>query len=325
MIVTLTMNPSVDRTASIPAALARGGVNRIASVDDVAGGKGVNVARVLHAAAHPVDTVAVVPAPESDPFVAMCREAGVPLRVVPVETAVRVNLTVTEPDGTTTKLNAPGATLDEATLDAITGELTALASAGDWVVLSGSLPAGVPAYLYARLVPRLRAAGVRVAVDTSDEPLRALAAALPGAAPDLIKPNGEELGQIVGVDGAALEDAAAAGDVSAVVDAARELVGRGVGAVLVTLGGAGAVLVTGEGAWRADPIPVEVRSTVGAGDSALAGYLLGEAAGEPPPDRLARAVAHGGVAAGLPGTGLPLGLDMADHPVTVTSLEEAEQ
>ena len=174
---------------------------------------------------------------------------------------------------------------------------------------------------YADLVTALRPAGARLAVDTSDAPLAALAARLPDAAPDLVKPNGEELGQLAGVDGAELERRAVDGDTGPVVAAARALRERGVGAVLVTLGGAGAVLVDDDETWFANAPAVQVRSTVGAGDSALAGYLLAGARGLPPRDRLAWAVGHGSVAASLPGTGLPLGLDPATFRATLRRLD----
>ncbi|MCT2264860.1 1-phosphofructokinase family hexose kinase [Dietzia cinnamea] len=319
MIVTLTMNPSVDRTAQLPAPLVVGGVNRIASVDDSPGGKGVNVARVV--AAGGVEARAVFPAPPGDPFVTMCAASGVATSVVPATGGVRVNLTLADPDGTTTKINAPGPELDPATLERVRSTVADLARDAQWVVLCGSVPRGVEADIYADLVTALRPVGARLAVDTSDAPLAALAARLPDAAPDLVKPNGEELGQLAGVDGAELERRAARGDTAPVVAAARALRDRGVGAVLVTLGGAGAVLVDDDETWFANTPAVQVRSTVGAGDSALAGYLLAGARGLPPRDRLAWAVCHGSVAASLPGTGLPLGLDPATFRPTLRRLD----
>lgn len=323
MIVTLTMNPSVDRTATLPGPLTVGGVNRIASVDDAPGGKGVNVTRVL--AAGGVPTTAVFPAPTGDPFVAMCRDADIPVTVVPATTGVRVNLTVTDPDGTTTKLNEPGATPAPAALDALGDTLDELAGRARWMVLCGSLPRGVPDDFYADLVVRLRSTGARVAVDTSDAPLAALASHLPAAAPDLVKPNGEELGQLAGVDGVELERRAANGDLDPIIATATGLRERGLGTALITLGGAGAVLVDDDEVWHARSGPVRVRSTVGAGDSSLAGYLLAESHGLPPRERLAWAVAHGATAASLDGTGLPLGLDPTGVEVTLTRLDRSPQ
>lgn len=302
-VVTVTPNPSIDRTVTLGGALTRGAVHRVTSATSEPGGKGVNVARALALA--DVDAVALLPAAESDPFVAALRAAAVPARCVPVDSAVRTNLTITESDGTTTKLNEPGAHLDEAALVALTETVVAAAQDTSWVVLSGSLPPGMPEAWYADVVATLADLPCRVAVDTSEAPLAALARAFGTAAPDLIKPNAEELASLVGASADDLEQAAAQGDPGPVVSAARRLVDEGVGTVLVTLGAAGAVLVDRLGAWMAAPPPITPRSTVGAGDSSLAGYLRAEVAGAEPAERLRMAVAYGSAAAALPGSALP--------------------
>ncbi|ANW66895.1 1-phosphofructokinase [Mycobacterium sp. djl-10] len=313
MIVTVTPNPSVDRTVSLPTALTRGAVHRITTVSSEPGGKGVNVARALTQAG--LDALAVLPAPPSDPFVTALAAAGVPFATVPVAAAVRTNLAITETDGTTTKLNEPGATLDAAALTALTDTVVHRAAGADWVVLSGSLPPGAPDDWYADVVSALRSVGCRVAVDTSDAPLLALAGRFGDAAPDLVKPNSDELASLAGRSAAELED-----DPDAVVEAARSLVNRGVGAVLATLGSAGAVLVNAQGAWLATPPPITVRSTVGAGDSALAGYVCADVAGAEAPRRLQMAVAYGSAAAALPGSALPSPADLDLSGVHVVSV-----
>lgn len=331
MIVTLTMNPSVDRTAGVTGPLERGAVNRLADITDVAGGKGINVARVINEAAPKYarpEALAVAPSSHSDPFAAMLGGAQIPHELVAVEDPVRVNLTVTEPDGTTTKLNAPGAELDAAARSSLVDTVVAAAqrSPGAWAALCGSLPRGCPQDFYLDAATALHDVGVSVALDTSDAPLEALGAAMRANSregsflPDLIKPNGLELGQLLGIDGSALELGAEAGDFGPVADAARKLVDTGVGAALVTLGGAGALLATTDGLWSASPPDIAVRSTVGAGDSSLAGYLLAAHLDLDPPERLRWAVTHGSVAASLPGTGLPHALDMEQAPhIDVTS------
>jgi len=170
---------------------------------------------------------------------------------------------------------------------------------------------------------REAAPGLRIAVDPSDEPLAALAAELPDSAPDLIKPNGEELGQLAGLPAdraMALEEGAVEGNYDPVVDAARLLVGLGIGAVMVTLGPAGAVLVTADGAWHATAPEVPVVSTVGAGDSSVAGYILADVNGGDEAERLSAAMAYGSAAASLPGTTLPTPADLPEHPSVVTRL-----
>ncbi len=307
MIVTLTANPSLDRLVPLSGALERGAVLRSGAATDEPGGKGVNVARVVSAGGR--TAVAVLPGNPDDPLLLALRELRLVHRPVPVPGLARVNLTLTEPDGTTTKVNAPGAPLDAAARGALAEALLREAAGARWAVLSGSLPPGVPTTWYGELVASLRGARARVAVDTSGAAL--LATAGPGAPdtglPDLLKPNAEELAELTGVDAAAASAAGAAleADPVAAAKAAGELVERGVAEVLVTLGGRGALLVTADGAWHAVSEPVVPVSTVGAGDSTLAGYLLAELDGADEAERLAVAVAHGTAAVQLPGSSLP--------------------
>jgi 1-phosphofructokinase len=321
VIVTVTPNPSLDRTVTLGTPLTRGAMHRVTSAITEPGGKGVNVARALSLAG--LDAVALLPAAESDPVVTALHGSGVAFRCVPVASMVRTNLAITESDGTTTKLNEPGAHLDESALRALTQAVHDAAQHASWVVLSGSLPPGVPEDWYAQVVELLSPLPCRVAVDTSERPLAALAAAFGRAAPDLIKPNAEELASLVGASAADLENATAAGDSEPVVTAARKLIGDGVRAVLVTLGAAGAVLVDPTGGWLATPPPITPRSTVGAGDSALAGYLRAEVGGAEPPQRLQMAVAYGSSAAALPGSALPAPAQLDLNAVRVYALAPA--
>jgi 1-phosphofructokinase len=302
---------------NLGAALERGAVQRAESVISQAGGKGVNISRACVAADLP--SIAVLPAAKDDPFVLELLAAGIDCRPVEHAGDLRVNITITEPDGTTTKLNSPGPQATPQLLKELEEALVRRAAAADWTVLAGSLPPGAPAEWYAGLVTALRAAGARVAVDTSEAPLRALVDALstsPASAPHLMKPNGEELASFTGHQAEELEaePAAAAG-------AAYELVAGGVESVLVTLGPRGAVLVSAEGAWHAAPPPTTVVSTVGAGDSSLFGYLLGDVTGRIPEERLALAVAYGSAAAGLPGTTIPHPRQVRMELVHVTRLD----
>lgn len=298
MIVTLTPNPSIDRTVALTSALERGAVLRAESVTSQAGGKGVNISRAAVAAR--VRTIAVLPADKDDPFVLELLSGGIDCRPEPPTGPVRVNITITEPDGTTTKINSPGSEATPDSLERLAAALQQRARQASWVVLAGSLPPGAPGDWYAKLVQSLRRTAAKVAVDTSGAPLTALAARLDESAPDLMKPNGEELASLTGGDAAAIE-----ADPAAAAAAAKVLVDRGVGTVLATLGGSGAVLVNDTGAWHAVPPPTTVVSTVGAGDSSLFGYLLGDLQGADPADRLRLAVAYGSAAAGLPGTTIP--------------------
>ena len=298
MIVTLTANPSFDRTIALSGHLERGGVLRADAVLEQAGGKGVNISRAALAASE--DTIAVFPAAGDSPFTVELQQAGLTCRPVAPTGAIRVNLTLSEADGTTTKINSAGAVADAALLARLRAAVTDLAGSAQWVVLAGSLPPGAPDDWYAEVAAALTTTGAKVAVDTSDRPLIALADALGTARPDLMKPNAEELAQLTGDDPAAVE-----ADPAVAAAAARRLVDAGTGAVLATLGAAGAVLVTAEGAWSATPPPITVVSTVGAGDSSLFGYVLADLRNAEPAERLRLAVAYGSAAASLPGTTIP--------------------
>ncbi|WP_295627051.1 1-phosphofructokinase family hexose kinase [uncultured Corynebacterium sp.] len=306
MILTLTANPSIDRTTTVDGRVERGGVYRLALQSDVPGGKGVNVSAAVHHAGR--RTLALYPAAETGRFSRLLGETPIPHEAIDIRDEARVNLTIVESDGTTTKLNTPGAPLLTEDVDRILGRLAHHAPDASWVVLAGSLPPNAPVDFWVTCLRTVREANpdAGVAVDTSDAALRAVGDALPGDAPEVMKPNGHELGQLVGVDGREFEDRAAAGDVSGVVAAARRLNALGVGEVLVTLGPAGAVLVLDDApALVAAPPPTVPLSTVGAGDSALAGYLLAREEGLDAAGALARAVAYGSAAAALPGTTIP--------------------
>lgn len=330
MIVTLTANPSLDRTVSLSSPLLRGEVQRAVSVRQESGGKGVNVSRALVASG--LETVAVLPGGESDPVLAGLRESGVPFAALAIHEPLRTNVALTEPDGVTTKINEPGPVLSEDQQEALIGLLLERSRGASWVVLAGSLPPGVPADFYATVTRRLRSmAGngtqqdaPRIAVDSSGAPL---AAALSGDAsgmPDLLKPNAEELAELAAAAGFATASTAdeLEADPEAAAAAAAAVVRSGVGAVLATLGSKGAVLVTSDGAWLATHPPVKAVSTVGAGDSSLAGYLLASSRGAAPADCLRQAVAHGAAAASLPGSTVPAVHQTTPDAVTITALRK---
>ncbi|MFB4274038.1 MULTISPECIES: 1-phosphofructokinase [unclassified Nonomuraea] len=304
MILTLTLNPSLDRTIEI-ASLDRGAVIRAAAARLDPGGKGVNVSRAL--LANSVASRAVVPygGDEGRQLVRLLAAEGLDMVTVPVAGPTRSNVTLAEPDGTTTKINEPGTALSPAELDTIADAVLAAAHSGDqgadWVVASGSLPPEVPADVYARLCRRFAGAGIHVAVDTSGP---AFACAL-GAAPALVKPNLEELSAATGMPLRHLGD---------VAEAAGKLRAAGARTVLASLGADGAVLVEEGGSWYGEAPVTEPRSSVGAGDAMLAGFL---AAGGRGPEALARALAWGAAAVSLPGSRMPGPADICLDSVTV--------
>jgi 1-phosphofructokinase len=292
MIVTLTPNPSLDRTVEVDE-LVRGAVLRVRSAHVDPGGKGVNVARAL--VLHGEKTRAVIPSggAEGAQLTALLAAEDIDPVLVPVRGAVRSNVTVVEPGGTTTKLNEPGPTLAPEEVAALVAATHDAAVHAGWVVLCGSLPPGAPDDFYARIVRDLRGGTARVAVDSSGPALVAAVA----AGPDVIKPNREELAEATGAAVHTLRD---------VLDAAEQLRRRGAGAVLVSLGPDGALLVDAAGAVHGQA-PAEPRSTVGAGDALLAGFLAGGGTGA---QALTEALAWGAAAVSLPGSRMPRPSDL---------------
>lgn len=301
VILTVTPNPSLDRTYEVPA-LERGEVIRASGERMDPGGKGVNVSRAVAAAGR--RTVAVLPlggAPGA--LVADLLDAqGIEVAPVPVAGATRSNIALAESDGVLTKINAPGPELSEAEQELLLETVREQSRDADWIACCGSLPRGLAPSWYADVVARAHAGGARIALDTSG---RALLEAL-RARPDVVKPNAEELAEAVGRPLATVGDA---------LKAAEELRGMGAHAVLASLGADGQLLVEDEGAWFASARVDTVRSNVGAGDSSLAGFLIAGGSG---PKALASAVAHGAAAVQLPGSVMPTPADLDPTAVTVT-------
>ncbi len=302
MIVTVTPNPSLDRTYEVPA-LERGAVHRAAAERTDPGGKGVNVSRAVAAAGR--RTVAVLPlgGPVGALLAALLGERGIEVAGVPIAGATRANVAVAEPDGTLTKINAPGPELAPGESEALLEAVRDRSRGAAWIACCGSLPRGLPSRWYAELVARAHRAGARVALDTSGPSLLAALA----ERPDVVKPNTAELAEAVGRPLATVGDA---------VKAAEELRGRGAGAVLASLGADGQLLVDATGAYFGGAPVAAVRSTVGAGDAALAGFLLAGGAGR---SALASAVAYGAAAVQLPGSVMPTPADLDLPAVTTTA------
>lgn len=302
LILTVTPNPSLDRTYEVPS-LDRGEVIRATGERVDPGGKGVNVSRAVAAAGR--RTVAVLPlggAPGA--LVADLLDAqGIEVAPVPIAGATRSNIALAESTGVLTKINAPGPELSAAEQELLLETVRRQSADADWIACCGSLPRGLAPSWYADLVARTHAAGARIALDTSGP---ALLAAL-RERPDVVKPNAEELAEAVGRPLATIGDA---------VKAAEELRELGAGAVLASLGADGQLLVNGSGTWFAAARVDTVRSNVGAGDSSLAGFLIAGGSG---PEALASAVAHGAAAVQLPGSVMPTPADLDLSAVTVTS------
>lgn len=274
--------------------------------EDIAGGKGINVSKAVHLAG--ARTLALYPASDQGKFTRLLEVSGIPHEAINTLNEARVNLTLAEADGTTTKLNSPGFTLTKEHRRRVLEKLHHHAKDATWAVFAGSLPPGVPRDFYVSCIQAVKAGkpSIKVALDTSDGPLDEVVKHLGDIHPSLMKPNSFELGHVTGTNGKELEEAASAGNFEPAIAAAKTLVALGVHDVLATLGSAGAVLVTSSGEAFVETAPkIDVQSTVGAGDCALAGYVLGRERGLEKPAALQLAMAYGAAATSLPGTQIP--------------------
>lgn len=291
MIKTLTLNPAVDKAVTIDN-FTVGEVNRIATVRLDAGGKGLNVARVLHHLGAPTCAVAPVGGGAGQFLTDRMAHEGIPTDFLKIEGETRTNLKVVDPvRGSHTDINEPGPSLTKADLDHLVDKLLAGIGPGDWVVFSGSVPASVPKDCYGAWIAKAKAKGAKTVLDADGE---LFAKGLAGK-PDLVKPNRAELETWAG---RALDTE------EALLEAIAKLQAAGAVNVGVSLGKDGAWLVTPEGAWRAPGLKVDAKSTVGAGDALVGAMTWGLAQGLGPDLVLARAVATATASVVRPGTGV---------------------
>jgi 1-phosphofructokinase len=259
VIVTVTPNPSIDRTLFVDA-LHPGQIMRSSRSWSEPSGKGVNVALALQGHRRPSLAVLPVGGPAGAQLVEMLNRAALRYETVAITGEIRINISIIQPDGIVTKINERGPTLTEAEGHALLDTARARTEPDGWLAGCGSLPGGLTDDFYAQLVETGHRAGARVVIDTSGPALsKALA-----AGPDLIKPNTDELADAVG---------GAITTIGDVVDAAQELRARGAKTVLASLGADGAVLVGPSGVLHGAAPVDNVVSTVGAGDAMLAGFL----------------------------------------------------
>jgi len=264
-VVTVTLNPAIDQTISIPNFTA-GAVNRVQSSQMDAGGKGINVASFLADFGQPATVTGFLGADNDGIFRRLFERKGIEDRCVRIAGQTRIGVKVSdEVLHQTTDINFPGETPSAADIAHLFEILAELAAAHEWFVLSGSIPRGVSAGIYEDMVRRLR--GKKLVLDTSGDGFRQ---AVP-AGPWLIKPNVDELSQYAGTP---LDTPAA------ILEQARAIMGRyTIQSVVISMGKEGAIFVEGDETFWAVPPAVQVKSTVGAGDAMVAGIVAGKIRG----------------------------------------------
>lgn len=307
-ILTVTLNPALDVTMHLPS-LQPGAVNRAHAVETRAAGKGLNVAQVLADLGHQLTVSGFLGSDNAQPFERLFAERQFVDEFIRVPGETRSNIKLAERGGQVTDINSPGLQADAMAQAELLDRLKRLAPEHDLVVVAGSLARGIePAWL-GGLVGQFRAQGVRVALDTSGAALRMGVDALPW----LIKPNEHELADVCSLPLASP---------GALAEQAHRLRQRGIEHVVISQGSDGVSWFGPRCAWHASPPTVPVISTVGAGDSLLAGMLHGLLAQWPPERTLSYATAIAAQAVGQVSFGITDAgrLEELDAQVTLRNL-----
>ena len=289
-ILTLTLNPALDLTVEL-ARLEPGQVNRSDGMHAHAAGKGVNVAQVLADLGHTLTVSGFLGEDNAQVFETLFAQRGFVDAFIRVPGETRSNIKLAEQDGRITDLNGPGPMVDEPAQQALLARLEQIAPGHEVVVVAGSLPRGVSPQWLQALILRLKKLGLNVALDTSGEALRVALA----AGPWLIKPNTEELADALGCE--VVSELAQA-------QAAQRLHAQGVEHVVISHGAEGVNWFSVGSALHASPPKVTVASTVGAGDSLLAGMLHGLLSADTPEQTLRTATAIAAMAVTQIGFGI---------------------
>lgn len=261
MILTVTLGASID-TLYLAGSLTTGEVNRVSEVRHTAGGKGMNVSRVAALCGERVTATGLVGGFHGQYFESLITEPGIRRCFTQSGKETRCCINIRDDTGRSTELLEPGAPVSAEVLAEFYSTYLLELQSADVVVISGSVPAGTPEDFYAKLITAAKDAGKPVLLDTSGAMLRPTIAALP----TLIKPNSDEIRQLLGREAASRAE---------LITAARELHESGIAIVVVSLGRDGALIVCADGAFQGKTPDIPVVNTVGCGDSMVAGFAVG--------------------------------------------------
>ncbi|MCK9174772.1 MAG: 1-phosphofructokinase [Desulforhopalus sp.] len=289
MIFTVTLNPAVDRELTV-ADILFNTVLRASEWRVDCGGKGFNVARMLKSLGTPSIALGFAAGKSGEMLQEMLEGLGIDTEFIWVGGETRTNVSIVSNENDRyVKVNEPGPTIAETDLVQLEYKIRERARTGDWWVLAGSLPPGVPENFYSEMIKIIQSAGARVFLDTSEAALKQSC----GAGPELVKPNDEEARELTGLP----------------VNTPAEIVAAGVAIqktgpenVVISLGKKGALLVSEGRAWLASSPEIVEGNPTGAGDSMVAGMVWGLSQGDSMPDALCKGIACGAATASQNGT-----------------------
>ena len=289
MIFTVTLNPAVDRELTVDS-IAFDTVLRASDWQVDCGGKGFNVARMLKSLGVASTALGFAAGKTGELLDTRLQALGVETDFTWVEGETRTNVSiVSSENGRYVKVNEPGPTIAEEHLVRLKEKIHACARSGDWWVVAGSLPPGVPAEFYGEIIEIIHSAGAKVFLDTSSEALRRSCS----AGPLLVKPNAEEAHELTGLP---------VSDTREIAEAGAAIRALGPANVIVSLGKDGALLVNGRDVWKASSPEIIEKNPIGAGDSMVAGMIWGLSEGAELSEALRRGIACGAATASCNGT-----------------------
>lgn len=261
MIITVTLNASIDKAYQIKGTVEPSTVMRAVTCQNTAGGKGLNVARVIKLCGEEVTPSGLVGGHTGQLLEQLAQEDGLAGNFVHVNAETRCCINILDQDNKSTEFLEPGDEISPQEIERFFEEFERISADAKVVAMSGSVPKGVPKDIYKMLTLKLKSRGKKVILDTSGELLKAGIE----AAPDMIKPNQDELGMLLDRPVITIEDAKAA---------ALELHQSGIGQVVVSLGKDGALMVCKDGVFHGRPPMIPVVNTVGCGDSMVAAFAV---------------------------------------------------
>ena len=288
MILTLTVNPAIDHTVT---------TDRISYEDRVyvrssfeqAGGKGINAARVIHGLGAKVLAVATCGGEAGKRFAGLLEASGLPVKLIRVRRPIRRNLTISDLQGLTIKLDEAGPEISAEEERRIEAAARRGLKDASWLLLCGSLPPGMSVDFYARLIRAAREKNVKTLLDTGGEALRLGLE----AGPTMVKPNRPEAERLLDRNLLTRQQS---------VEALQEISRMGASTVVLSLGSEGAMGVSGNGSYHALAPEIRQACPIGAGDALAATCVWALSENQPFPEALRWGVAAGTAAAATPGT-----------------------
>lgn len=278
MIVTVTMNPAIDKTVDIDA-LERGGLNRIHHVELDAGGKGINVSKTIHELGGKSIAVGFIAGSAGKTIRSVLDDWGIENDFIEVSGETRTNTKVFERTGELTELNEPGPVVEEKDVRALYDKLESYAGENTLFVLAGSVPQGVNKDIYRKIIELVHKKGAKVLLDADGE----LFTNALNAGPDIIKPNKVELEQYAGMDYIASEQE--------LLTVAERLMKKGIATIAVSMGKNGAMFLQDGYKVKCPGLKVKAHSTVGAGDAMVAALSYAWSEGLSPQDTVTMCMA----------------------------------